>query len=300
MQTLESLKRKIQTAEDLASVVRTMKTLAAVSIHQYEQAVDSLGDYYGAVEDGRRILFWNSPGLSELIHEDLPRRAGAVVFGSDQGMCGQFNEQLASFALEHLQADGGAAAGDPAESCAFIAVGARAAARLADAGCEVDAEFPVAGSATGITPLVQDLLTRLQSWRVERGLGRILLFYNRRKTASSYQPHHYELLPIRPHRFQSLKHRVWPGRSLPSFTMDRSELLSRLIRQYLFVSLFRACAESAAGENASRIASMQAADRNIQDRLVQLRGQYNEQRQTTITEELLEVVTGFEALAQTD
>ena len=78
--------------------------------------------------------------------------------------------------------------------------------------------------------------------------------------------------------------------------MESDVLLSRLVRQYLFVSLFRAMAESLAGENASRIASMQAAEKNIQERLAELSTAYNQRRQTAITEELLDVVTGFEAL----
>jgi len=80
--------------------------------------------------------------------------------------------------------------------------------------------------------------------------------------------------------------------------MNRETLLSRLIQQYLFVSLFRACAESLAGENASRIASMQAAERNIKERLLNLQAEFNQRRQTAITEELLDVVSGFEALEE--
>ncbi len=82
--------------------------------------------------------------------------------------------------------------------------------------------------------------------------------------------------------------------------MDTATLFSRLVRQYLFVWLFRACAESLAGENASRIAAMQAAERNIKDRLLALRSDYAMRRQTAITAELLDVVTGFEALNQAE
>jgi F-type H+-transporting ATPase subunit gamma len=79
--------------------------------------------------------------------------------------------------------------------------------------------------------------------------------------------------------------------------MDRDQLFSALIRQYLFVSLFRACAESLASENASRLAAMQGAERNIEERLEELQTQFHQQRQMTITEELLDIVAGFEALS---
>jgi len=63
-----------------------------------------------------------------------------------------------------------------------------------------------------------------------------------------------------------------------------------------FISLFRAFAESLASENASRLASMQGAERNIQEQLSELTMQYHQQRQMSITEELLDIVSGFEAL----
>ena len=70
-----------------------------------------------------------------------------------------------------------------------------------------------------------------------------------------------------------------------------------LIREYLFISLFRACAESLASENASRLAAMQRADKNINDLLEQLHGTFHRLRQSGIDEELFDVISGFEALS---
>lgn len=78
--------------------------------------------------------------------------------------------------------------------------------------------------------------------------------------------------------------------------MDREQLLSSLLRQHLFVSLYRAIVESLASENAARLASMQAAERSIDERLEALNTQFRYQRQHAITEELLDIVAGFEAL----
>jgi F-type H+-transporting ATPase subunit gamma len=76
--------------------------------------------------------------------------------------------------------------------------------------------------------------------------------------------------------------------------------LRSLIRGYLFVSLFRACAESLASENASRLAAMQRADKNISDLLDELNGKFHRVRQSGIDEELFDVVSGFEALNTKD
>ena len=79
--------------------------------------------------------------------------------------------------------------------------------------------------------------------------------------------------------------------------MNWDRLFSLLIREYLFVSLYRAFAESLASENASRLASMQVAERNIENRLDELNAQYHQQRQNGIDAELFDLVAGFEALS---
>ena len=73
-----------------------------------------------------------------------------------------------------------------------------------------------------------------------------------------------------------------------------------MIRQYLFVSLYRAFAESLASENASRLRAMQAAEENITERLEELNAQFRSERQSAITEELFDIVAGFEALTHTE
>ena len=75
-------------------------------------------------------------------------------------------------------------------------------------------------------------------------------------------------------------------------------MFSSLIREYLFVSLFRAFAESLASENASRLASMQGAEKNIEEMLAELNSSFHQRRQMSITEELLDIVVGFEALQE--
>ena len=293
MQTLDVLQRRIKSAGDLQSVVRTMKTLAAVSIGQYEQAAHSLAEYYRTVEDGLRMLLWQSPRPAASARPEPETKGGIVAFGSDQGMCGQFNDQMADWIQTEL--DG---RDEPLQDWTFLCVGLRLSARLQEAGLSVEQELAVPGSVTGITTLAEELLTAIERWQSRRPIGRILVFYNRRISASSYRPHVFQLLPIDPEWIRAHRQRKWPSRSLPLISMDRDRLLSALVRQYFLVSLFRACAESLAAENAARIASMQAAEQNIEDRLTELRRDYHQLRQTAITEELLDVVTGFEALTQ--
>lgn len=287
MQTLESLRRRIENTEDMQSVVTTMKTLAAVSIRQYEAAVEALADYDRTIELGFQILAREHvPHM--LQQRDGAQRSGAIVFGSDQGMCGQFNDEIASYFVEALERD--------SADWPCVVIGSRARTRIEEAGRRVNASFEVPTSAGNITNLLQDLVPHVEMWRAEEQIETMWVFFNRRTSAASYRPHRHRLLPLRRQQFLQWRETPWPSRSLPAMTIDWRVLLSRLVRQYLFVSLFRACAESLAAENASRIASMQSAEKNIEERLAELHTQFNQLRQDSITEELLDVITGYEAL----
>jgi len=291
MQTIESLKRQIKSAEDLHSVVKTMKALAAANIRQYEKAVQSLAEYNRTVEMGFQIVLKHRSRGVAIAEPVVNERFGAVVFGSDQGMAGQFNEVIAHYAgneMDKRQVQ--------RENRRLLAVGVRVAARLEEAGYPVEGQFSLPGSVAAITPIVHDMALKLEAWRSHQEIDQIFLFYNKPLSGASYRPHTFHLLPMDMGWFQELEYKLWPSRTLPMFTMEWDGLFSSLIREYLFVSLYRAFAESLASENASRLASMQVAERNIEDRLVDLNAQFHQQRQSSIDEELFDLVAGFEAL----
>jgi F-type H+-transporting ATPase subunit gamma len=108
------------------------------------------------------------------------------------------------------------------------------------------------------------------------------------------------LLPLDPEWLAALGRRPWPSKVLPTYTMAPGPLFSGLLRQLFFVLLYQAFAESLASENASRLAAMQVAEENITNRLGDLRLNFNQMRQTAITEELLDIVAGYEALNHKD
>jgi F-type H+-transporting ATPase subunit gamma len=292
MQTLESMRGRISTAEDLRAVVRVMKALAAVSIRQYERAVESLAEYNRTVEMGLQVLLRTRP--EETASPRIPSALGlgVIVLGTDQGMCGSFNEQVASYARERISR-----LSLLPEHRVVLAVGARVAARLEDTGLVVRRCLETPGSVPGLTPVVQELLLEVEELRFRGGIDHILVFHNRPFAGAVSRPHESQVLPVDPHWLAELRAKDWPSRSLPTFSMDWRRLFSSLIRQHLFVSLYRPLAESLASENASRLASMQAAEKNIEDHLVQLRAGYHRQRQQAVTEELLDIVAGFETLA---
>jgi len=303
MPSMESLKAKISSIEDLQSVVRTMKALAAVNIRQYEKAVESLAEYNRTIEMGLQIVLRerylaDKSILSSSVIANKSffiSRIGAIIFGSDQGLCGQFNEQIVSYAvaeLDRLQIK--------SENRLIAAVGARLIPHLEASGQSLLSPFSLPSSVKGITAIVQEILLTIEQWRTQQQIEQLVLFYNKSLAGAAYHPHTLNLLPVNPDWLQSLEQQAWNSPVLPTFTMDWQQLFSALIYQYLFISLYRACAESLASENASRLSSMQAAEKNIADRLAVLNAEYRYQRQSTITAEMLDIVAGFVALTESN
>ena len=113
-----------------------------------------------------------------------------------------------------------------------------------------------------------------------------------------YTPVSERLLPLDAAWRRGLMQRHWPTHLLPEVLGTATTTLRALIGEYLFVSLFRACAESLASENASRLAAMQRAEKNIDQLLLDMNASFHRLRQRSIDEELFDVVSGFEAVSQ--
>jgi F-type H+-transporting ATPase subunit gamma len=292
MQTLDEIRKQIKNIQGLKSIVRTMKVLASVSIRQYEKAALALSEYNHTTELGLQVVLEHYTDSRAKGDGSARKKIGAIVLGSDQGMCGQFNEQISVFALEQLRELGCDAAG-----CEVLTVGTRPAARLDAAGQPVTETLASPTSAAAIKHTVQEILWRVEMWRTDGIVDKVYLYHNRLTSASAFRPVMSTFYPIDLKQFHDLRQRGWPTNQLPAYTMESEQLLLNLICQHLFVVLSLALAESLAAENTSRLIAMQVAERNINDRLTELMAFYHQQRQITITSELLDVVSGAEILA---
>jgi F-type H+-transporting ATPase subunit gamma len=290
--TLASLGRKISGAADLESVVRTMKVLAASNIIQYEKAVSSLNEYYRTVELGLLACFkhvWQS-SVVEKKWQTTSSSTGIIVFGSDQGLVGQFNDILCEYLTNSFQTI-------PGEKKIW-AVGERIQARLEDAGHPTFSLFSVPNSVNTITPLIGQLLIDSQDKEKKEAGTQLYIFHNRPKHGNLYEPTMQRLLPLDETWRSNVAKHSWPSNNIPEALNGIEPTLRGLIRSYLFVSLFKACAESLASENASRLAAMQRAEKNIDELLEDLNRAYHRLRQSSIDEELFDVITGSEALSR--
>jgi F-type H+-transporting ATPase subunit gamma len=140
------------------------------------------------------------------------------------------------------------------------------------------------------------ILIEIEAAREQGDVLEIYLFHNRPKSGADYEPVSQRLLPLDRIWQSKLAALRWPTKNLPEVMEGAAVALPAFIRGYLFVLLFQACAESLASENASRLAAMQRAEKNIEETLEELNRMFHRIRQESIDEELFDVISGYEAL----
>ena len=292
MDTLEDLRKKLSGAKDIKSVVKAMKAMAASNIAQYEAAVASLGDYYQTVTLGivAYLMQEKIDGLTEnklpATHREKP--VCAIVFGSDQGLVGRFNNLMTDFVVQSFH--------DLPGTKEIWVIGDRVKLLLADTGLVAVKSFAVPNSIDAVTPLIGQILVEIEELTEKQPEMAFYIFHNQPKPDTGYEPVMQRLLPLDEqwrHEFIEIK---WPTKCIPELIGKAGAALLALINAYLFVSLFKACVESLASENASRLEAMQRADKNIGNLLDSLSHKFHRLRQSSIDEELFDVVSGFEAL----
>ena len=292
MDTLESLSDALETTGDIQSIVRTMKALSSVSIRQYEHAEAAMADYAHTVDLGLMAVLRQrrQAGLPLPGADGGTGREALIVIGSDRGLCGGYNDKITRFAQSRMEN----------RPMVLGVIGVRVAARLETDGRRADSAHTLPGSVEGLSRLVQTMIVEIDRWTQVEGVGQVSVLHNRRDGRNTAKPQAHRLLPLPDGYLRGLSDADWPGRSLPYFRMEPERLMSWLVQQRLFVVIYRALAEALASEHASRLAAMQAAERNIEERRDDLLRLYRLRRQETITRELLDVVSGYEAVSADD
>lgn len=292
MSSHEDIKRKIDTATELHSLVRTMKAMAAVNIRQLEKAADSLVDFQQTIDLGIQAL---ARQASHVIFDESNQKNGNIlilVFGSDQGMCGTMNEHLAKTVVQEAsQLERGAGYG-----VEYVAIGERVAGKLAELDVGVSRVLSVPNSIPGTTPLVHELLILLDESQTRKDVNQVFVTYCQRKSKTDFELKFERIFPVDPQWFNNRAAKIWPTNQLPMVALSARKLFSGLFQQFLFISMFNACVDSQVCENSNRLIAMQRAEKNIESQLDVLNGKYHQQRQMAITEELLDIASGFEAI----
>jgi F-type H+-transporting ATPase subunit gamma len=288
--TLESLRRKLESATKLGSVVRAMKALAASSIGQYEAALHALGDYQRSVEIGLRTCIPVAATATLTSRSQMPASIGAIVFGSDQGLVGRFNEAIAQFALGQLAAMPG--------HKQIWGVGDRVCEQLEAAGFTLTQRYALPGSVDGISALVERVLYDSEGSHFRGECASVFIFNHRPQSVALYGPVSLRLLPIDATAVGQTERPSQPTSRFREVLGTSDASRSALVREYLFIRLYKACAESLASENGGRLVAMQSAQKNIEALSAATSQSYYRLRQSSIDADLFDVVTGFNTLAR--
>ena len=289
---VEGLRDRIASAESLHSIVETMRTLAAVNIRRANQATEAAGEYLRSVHLALYVALREyretQPARRNLSGGTVPT---LLVLSSNQGLCGSFNERVTKHALE-LGAKVAQEAGVEFSAIPFVCVGYRGADRLAFLGARVVSVFDAPSSVEAVGPLVRAIYSEVAD-RLEPG-ARLLAVYNQTTSSSGFVESDLQLLPFEVERWRELPEGETPFATIPMVSGRSAEaVLPDLVRELLYIDLYRTLVESFAAENAARLFSMQGATENIEELLAELNAAYREARQDAITNELMDILGGI-------
>ncbi len=287
MPNLKDIKRRIGSVKNTQKITSAMRMVAAAKLRRAQDAIIAARPYakrmYATLgEIGKRQTDAEHVLLQP--HEQL-RVLEVVVVTSDRGLCGGFNSYALKAASKVIEEQGA-----EFDRIVVTAVGRKAAEYF---GKRTDVVRAWTGMATieyaNAVEIAEHLSARYEAGEID---GAVLV-YNEFISAMTQTPNADTLLPL------SVEEEVGEaGETVVPFEIepDANALLNVLVPQALEFAIYRALLENQAGEHAARMTAMESATRNSEDMIQSLTLQYNRARQAAITKELVEIVSGAEAL----
>lgn len=301
MQTLEGLKRRIKTTTSLKDIVSSMKTLSAVSVGQYEKSTKALENYVDVIEQGLQVVLKDItfPNVKENPIQN--QKVIAILIGSDQGLVGKFNKVISDYAFRYFKDNN-----IDKKDITLIVAGRSLAPKVLSEGWNIDTLFSMPSSVKMMVAVAKKIILRLKDIAFKddkdallnfaKNNLKVLVFFNKKIDAVSFGQNMYQLLPVDINYLKTVKLRKWNTKQIPMYNANSAKLFSSFLRQLLFVNIYRIISQSLSAEHFTRMITMQNAEKNIDEHLEEMNLEYQQRRQTEITNELLDVVIGAEVL----
>jgi F-type H+-transporting ATPase subunit gamma len=297
--SLRAIRTRIRSVRNTQKITKAMKMVAAAKLRRAQDAVVRARPYAQLIDEMLAQLSpQRAPGTEEgepPIHPLLavrpPRRVEVVMMTSDRGLCGGFNSNVIRRGQRFLYEE---AAGF--DRIQFSTVGRRGRDFARKRGIETRKDY-VGFFGRLRYPHAREIANDLIQAYAKDELDAVYLLYNEFRTAISQQISLVQLLPLRP-RAQTPQAPGEKGFITPEhlFEPSRPEVLSSLIPRFLAMQIWRALLESEASEHGARMTAMDSATKNASDMIGRLTLDYNRARQAAITKELMEIVSGAEAM----
>jgi F-type H+-transporting ATPase subunit gamma len=285
MERLSEIQARIKNLGELGDVVGAMRSLAAVRVQQARGALPAIRAYTAVVEGALAQAFALDSRAGKPSSDTGGGAIGsaAIVFSSEQGFVGAFNEHVLERAATQLSQPGDR----------LLVVGARGASLAAERHLTIAWTAPMTTHGGGVVDVARGIAAEVYR-RVARGeIRRVTLVYARSSGGAASEVVVSPLLPFDPTPYRSAGAEAGP----PLIYVAPRELIDRVVDELVLAELMRAAMESFASENGARVATMESAHTSIDKKLDELCQDEQRRRQDEITTELLDIVTGAEAVA---
>lgn len=270
MEQLSRIEARLDSLGELGDLVAALRSMAASRVREAQEALGGTRAFRAVVD---RAIAEISPLAEWPDAAEAGERAGVLlVIASQNGFVGGFNERLAEAAL---------AAQRPEER--LIVVGRRGEIALAERGVRPEEAVAMTSRAAGVTQLARRISLRLA------GLSSARLVHAHHAGGAAYEVQVRHVLPLS-------RATNGTGAEAPLHHLPARRLMAALASEFLFAEVADALMDSLASENAARLRTMDAASRNIDDKLEHLRRDAHVARQEEMTADMLDVVTGAEAI----
>jgi F-type H+-transporting ATPase subunit gamma len=294
------VRNRIGAVKNIQKITRAMEMVAAARLRRAEQRIEALRPYADAIRRMTRQAAeaaGSLPRLPILAEHEQERNVGLLLVAGDRGLAGAFNSNIvrAGVAARREHSSDG-------REVVFFASGRRPASSLVFRGLEPAESF------TGFTdrPAYADarrIAGRLIAAYVDGEVDRVEIFYNRYISPLSQVVSRETLLPLQQATLlesddeEESADEPDQHRALVEYEPEPEEILSRLVPDYVEISVYRALLESTASEHGARMTAMRNASDNARTLIGDLTLEMNRARQAEITQEIMEVVAGAEGLS---
>lgn len=285
MANLQNIRRRITSVKSTQKITRAMKMVAAAKLRRAQEAIIRARPYaYKMRELTQSLVLRAEPEEHPLLRRGGGDKIGLIVVTSDRGLCGGFNANIVNRALRALKTE--EFAGKEVELTVVGRKGVDMLRRRYGAIRSTHVGVFDRLSVTSATRVVDDLVTRFMAGE----LSDVYCLYNEFKSAISQRVVLERLLPYEPPEDER------PPDTYYIFEPNEKEILFGLLVRNVYVQMHRVLHESAASEFGARMAAMENATRNAGEVIARLTLSYNRARQDAITKEVVEVISGAEAL----
>lgn len=278
----KEIKRRIKSVSNIKQITRAMELVSTSKLRKSRKQLELTRPYYNTVESSIREILANTKGVKyDLLERREVRNRLIIVLTSDRGLAGGYNINVIRKAESYI---------DDTVGTKFILVGVEAREYFKRRYDGIVEEFsyiseePSYNNAAKIGSICYDLYRKKE-------IDEVLLVYTHFSTVLSLVPSMVKLLPA-----ESIEKEGNMENRLIEYEPSVEEVLNRLVKDYISITIFGAMIESAASEQASRRNSMKNATDNANDMLESLSLRFNRARQAQITQEITEIVSGANAL----